>query len=90
MARSRERLDGLCMTCLKADTCDLHPGEAARECLEYRPRAAGAPADARLPAQAKKTESDQAFRGLCADCERRVECTLSRPESGVWHCEYYC
>ena len=27
--------------------------------------------------------------GLCANCDHRSSCRLSRPAGGVWHCEEY-
>ena len=28
-------------------------------------------------------------KGLCVNCENRQECTMARPEGGIWHCEEY-
>jgi hypothetical protein len=30
-----------------------------------------------------------AYGGLCVNCAERRNCTLPRPEGGVWHCEEY-
>ncbi|MBN1636001.1 MAG: hypothetical protein JW920_05775 [Deltaproteobacteria bacterium] len=34
-------------------------------------------------------QSPAIFKGLCSDCIHRYSCSLSKSESGVWHCEEY-
>lgn len=60
-----------------------------------RPRA-GSPDDARSDAQARRlpTRSGRHLhldrtKGLCMNCELRLECAFPVPEGGVWHCEEY-
>jgi hypothetical protein len=37
-----------------------------------------------------KTPSDLKYsKGLCANCELVTECTIEKPEDGIWHCEEY-
>jgi len=30
------------------------------------------------------------MKGLCTNCEKRIECRYPVREGGVWHCEEYC
>jgi hypothetical protein len=30
------------------------------------------------------------FKGLCSNCDRRHDCTFSKPVGGVYHCDEYC
>ena len=34
-------------------------------------------------------EEGRKYKGICSYCEFRDSCPLPKPESGVWHCEYY-
>ena len=81
----------MCLTCSKAAICALPRVSELPilECGTYR-----ASTQIRAPASGSPKRQDRSkeegeFRGLCADCELRNDCTFSRPESGVWHCEHY-
>jgi hypothetical protein len=43
-----------------------------------------------LPTESKNEESDSdKYRGLCKNCRKRDNCSLPKPEGGVWRCEHY-
>jgi hypothetical protein len=37
----------------------------------------------------ERSDSGEAYRGLCANCVYRETCLLPDSEGGVWHCEKY-
>ena len=55
------------------------------EVLAAAPTAAAVAPRPERPASAHGVQ----HRGLCVNCEERDECTMPRPEGGVWHCEEY-
>ena len=55
------------------------------EVLAPAPTAAPVAAPPEPPASGQGVE----HRGLCVNCDSRHECTMARPEVGVWHCEEY-
>ena len=55
------------------------------EVLAPAPTAAPVAAPPERPASGQGVE----HRGLCVNCDSRDECTMARPEVGVWHCEEY-
>ncbi len=99
---SRIRLDqiGLCATCLRT----LRDVFRARHgvdplCFEVLDRCTAGCADGHAggPDAPPYTASQRGAKGatppppigLCANCALFENCTLPRPESGVWHCEEY-
>jgi hypothetical protein len=36
-----------------------------------------------------KLEKAVNYKGLCVNCEKRLDCRLADSEGGVWHCEEY-
>lgn len=87
---------GLCTTCSHADSCtfpfqadrpvlqceELDGGQCAVTVCDSAPE--GATADAHSDPEAASRHI-----GLCGTCAHRDECTFSKPEGGVWHCEEF-
>ena len=82
----------LCSTCCHERTCGS-PSTPERpilfcelfEVLAPAPTASPAAAPPERPASGQGVE----HRGLCVNCDNRHECTMARPEGGVWYCEEY-
>ena len=53
------------------------------------PASAPTPAPAAAPPEPPASGQGVEHRGLCVNCDNRHECTTTRPEAGVWHCEEY-
>lgn len=90
VSRSRE-LKGLCKSCAKAGACAL-PRASRMPVLECESYEAFKPVQSRgrdRTAGGVTSKQEGEYRGLCSDCELRGQCTFPKPESGVWHCEYY-
>jgi len=90
-------VNDLCVSCNEAEICAI-PAESSRRpkhfCEEFdnytansRPRYG-----ANLPQHRPVvfTTETAKYKGLCVNCENRAECSLSRTEGGIWHCEEYC
>jgi hypothetical protein len=91
---------GLCSYCKSAPICTYtrDPNRPVCECEEF---SAFTYTPVRVPNQKKislkhfpKKRSTskglfQRYRGLCGDCEERVNCVYPKPEGGVWHCEEF-
>jgi len=82
----------LCSTCSHKKTCGSRstPERPILFCELFEvfaptPTAAPIAAASESPARGRSVE----HRGLCVNCENRHECTMTRPEGGVWHCEEY-
>lgn len=92
---------GLCLTCdnnssgcgfrkrrgFDAIYCEMFSSNGASPSAELRSSVVMRPtattwSEAREPVTSGVT-------GLCVNCEHRDECTYSKPEGGVWHCEEY-
>lgn len=41
-----------------------------------------------ISSHAKRRNSGQ-YKGLCGNCKKRKNCSLPKPEGGVWRCEEY-
>ncbi|MBU2652578.1 MAG: hypothetical protein KKA81_16760 [Bacteroidetes bacterium] len=92
---------GLCETCLHTIRSVLRARRGADPlCCEVLDNCRAGSSDENdfaCPAQIgmdKPNEIDRALTaprpiGLCANCAQYENCTLPRPESGVWHCEDY-
>ncbi len=83
----------LCSTCNHAETCGSRstPERPILFC-ELFEVFAPAPTAAPVAAPPERTASGQGaveHKGLCVNCENRQECTMARPEGGIWHCEEY-
>jgi len=62
-------------------SCELH------ECLSLSNADTGS--EKKGVPEPEAASHDLSLLGLCANCLNRRQCTLSRPQSGVWHCEEY-
>lgn len=86
---------GLCLTCNNASDCAYRKrrGADAIYCETF---------DAYVPVNGKGVKEDSSvvmmtkvaaelkeLKGLCLNCAHRDACQLSKPETGVWHCEEY-
>ena len=85
----------LCSTCRHAGACGSRstPERPILFCELFEvavatPTAPTAAPDAGPPEPPASAEGVE-YRGLCVNCENRHECTMTRPEGGVWHCEEY-
>ena len=83
----------LCSTCNHAEACGSRstPERPILFC-EWFDVFIPAPTPAPVAAPPERSASGQgAFehRGLCVNCENREDCTMAKPEGGVWHCEEY-
>jgi len=92
--RNNDAPRGLCITCIHVESrCWVRDdGEPILQCEQFD---SGPSAEARSSARGvrsrERTGADYGDHiGLCMNCERRDDCTLPRPEGGVWHCEQYC
>jgi len=77
----------LCATCVNRVNCIYRAKDQGPvyDCEDYE----AAPGMEHVPVQAPESRVVPTYKGLCATCEHRADCTLARPESGVWHCEEY-
>jgi hypothetical protein len=91
MVKKSRHQDSLCGTCLSASACAIRFNTAVpiRECRYYEPIVMHPSAESALPKTIKKEARRQVILGLCADCLRRPECTVPKPESGIWRCVHY-
>ena len=82
---------GLCMTCIHvADCCSVHGSRTpVIQCELFDCGSTGCPPAATRQSRASSPTSYGDFVGLCMNCDDRAECSLPRPEGGVWHCEEY-
>lgn len=97
--KTKNEYQGLCETCKNGRTCAFvrDAGTPVLQCEEFGLLPTASRAGAVLepePAGVKRTkrakgEAAGDYLGLCRDCEGRADCTFSRPEGGVWHCEEY-
>lgn len=84
---------GLCLTCNNAAGCVYRKrrGVDAIHCETF---------DDYVPLNGKGKKETQVvmveptaeltnLKGLCLNCTHRDVCHLSRPETGVWHCEEF-
>ncbi|UCD62750.1 MAG: hypothetical protein JSW34_08260 [Candidatus Zixiibacteriota bacterium] len=86
---------GLCLTCNNADTCvhRVRRGADAIYCemfddyVSHNGEGAKEAASAVVMVKAVAQATD--LKGLCLNCIHRDLCRLSKPETGVWHCEEY-
>lgn len=83
---------GLCLTCNNAGTCAYRKtrGTDAIFCEmfdDYIARNGGGKKEA-APVMVMAVPSVES-KGLCVNCAHRDDCKLSRPETGVWHCEEF-
>ncbi|MCD6217916.1 hypothetical protein J7L05_08670 [bacterium] len=83
---------GICSTCKHSAGCAYlrNHTEPIFHCNEFETIEAET---ATTAVAEPRTESEQAdtenFKGLCVNCEKRHECKINKPESGIWHCEEY-
>ncbi len=92
---------GICSTCNYAPDCAhrlRNSGVAIWECENYDDYVHfdGAEINGGLstvlpaPRKSHRPEFDAIeYRGLCRNCDKRDECSYTKPEGGVWHCEEY-
>ena len=87
---------GLCANCNNRPTCvNFRARGYALQCNEhdaidgqvaYREARQLDAAASYSPGPVPETSD---FKGLCVNCDRRLDCRLSNTEIGVWHCEEY-
>ncbi|MFC1482406.1 hypothetical protein ACFL51_01220 [Myxococcota bacterium] len=93
----REQTTGLCENCNNRNDCIYFDSRGfVWHCNEYQveggqPSITLSPAQmSEDPAESGDREADGAvLRGLCINCEKRLDCCFPKPDSGVWHCEEY-
>jgi len=83
----------LCSTCLHAEACGSRssPERPILFCELFEvfvPTQMAAPAAA-PPERPAGGQGAVEPKGLCVNCANRENCTMARPEGGVWHCEEY-
>ena len=85
---------GLCGTCKNNAHCTFarNINEPVLQCEEFD----GCVAAPSMNIFTKKTveitvkkEDAEEYKGLCVNCANREECTYTKPEGGVWHCDEY-
>ena len=74
----------LCLDCVHQSDCIYHRGSSGpvHDCDDYESSGVAV-------ARPVETTARPASLGLCATCEHRENCTLTKPASGVWHCDEY-
>ena len=80
----------LCSTCSHTEACGHRstPEQPIFFCEMFE--AAGAAAAAAPTSRRPADPADAGdYKGLCMNCEHRDQCSLPKPEGGVWHCEEY-
>jgi hypothetical protein len=77
------QLRGICASCKFGPECPLHHGAAVMQCGQFA-ACDYAPAHFSHSVAPAREVTDM---GLCTRCDAEVECTLVRPEGGVWRCE---
>jgi hypothetical protein len=92
---SRTEQHGLCSTCNNRPTCVYRAkrGFDALYCEMYDDFMLSDNGDHKqreLPVSTADVGPAQVeFTGLCANCDNRHTCTITKPEGGIWHCEEY-
>jgi len=89
---NRKKPDGLCLTCNNDLNCTFvrKPNQPVLFCDEFddfTPLIVNVTQPSTLPDNGGK--DSEKYKGLCVNCENRATCTLTKPVSGVWHCEEY-
>ena len=85
---------GLCVNCAHMESCTL-PGCGAASlmhCEEFfceRGECSSPSASEKPAASVVEEAAVPEFKGLCINCDHRLDCTYGRPASGVWHCAEY-
>jgi len=85
---------GLCLTCNNADTC-VHRKRRGADAIycetfdDYVPRNGKGAGKAATVVMMTTAAAPVDVKGLCLNCVHRDACKLSKPETGVWHCEEY-
>lgn len=94
-----KKYTGICSTCNNAPTCmylkDRRP--PVSQCEEFdnysaaRPTVTTGSSTASDPVVTSTDQDKKAvmYKGLCINCENRRDCTLTKHEGGIWHCEEY-
>lgn len=90
---------GLCITCNNRPTCFHHARRGPAICCELfddylapQARDTGLRRHAQpvmSTAAGAKDAGDDAYQGLCMNCEHRSTCGNRQALGGVWHCESY-
>ena len=91
MEKTKE-IAGICSTCNHIEDClhRLGNGMVIWLCEQFDDYV---PQKPRLVPKMSKPlaapSNQEAFRGLCVNCEHRLECIHSKTPGGIWHCEEY-
>ena len=85
---------GLCITCIHVETrCWVRDdGLPIVQCEQFDSGPTGCDGEPATETEARdhpRMEYGDEL-GLCMNCDHRGDCSLPRPEGGVWHCEQYC
>lgn len=91
---------GLCVTCKNGLICKLSYRNSTPvlqcnefEIIEYKSLRAPMKKESarrmRNPREDRENDDRGKYLGLCTNCEVRDSCCLTKPPSGVWHCNEY-
>ncbi|MFC1724759.1 hypothetical protein ACFL4T_03965 [candidate division KSB1 bacterium] len=82
----------LCSLCMGDATCTFprKPGKPVLFCEEFKEYPSKEVKVGPKKESIDKTRTDdRVSKGLCCNCENRLNCIFPKPEGGVWHCEEY-
>jgi hypothetical protein len=82
---------GLCMTCTHSQSCGFNRdvSQIVLGCDEFGIMTGSEAAISGDQGTGIELSSTEKFKGLCINCDIRLDCRLPKPEEGVWHCEDY-
>ena len=93
-------LTGLCVTCRHGLICGLsyrNPTPVLQcnefEIIEYKSLRASEKKESARGMRDSREDGEKEdlgqYLGLCTNCELRASCCLTKPASGIWHCNEY-
>jgi len=84
----------LCTTCNHITTCvhgkkRIEPIWFCEQFDDFQPAPKRIWLKSKPEAPAADHEKSKTLKGLCMNCDYAENCTLHKPEAGIWHCEEY-
>lgn len=76
---------GICVSCKYGPQCVNHHGAAVMQCAQFEGCDFGPSHTAHVFRQVHEVTD----MGLCPRCHVETQCSLPRPESGVWCCKEF-